>query len=244
MTARLLALVILLGAMFPRVAADDSVASYETDTVRFTPRQLIAPAALITVGSLGVSLKPFKQARTWVNNEIGVHKCGPYDDIMQYIPGAAYLFLDFTGIKARKPFVDRVIVGATGLILMEALVHGTKHIVNEPRPSGDHHSFPSGHTAAAFLGAELLRQDYGPWVGAVGYTMASAVGVMRILNGRHWLNDVLAGAGIGILCARAGEWLLPFNRRWLGLDRRRGQAAVIVPTVSTSSASLTALVVF
>ena len=29
--------------------------------------------------------------------------------------------------------------------------------------------------------------------------MATTVGVMRVLNNRHWVSDVLAGAGIGIL---------------------------------------------
>lgn len=201
---------------------------------------------MITAGALFVGIKPLKQARIYVNERIGVHRCAPADDILQYLPAAGYLFLDFAGVRSRRPFVDRVIVGATATILMTAVTQGTKHLVNEQRPSGGKHSFPSGHSATAFMGAELLRQDYGPWVGAAGYVVASGVGVMRILNGRHWLNDVVAGAGIGILCAKAGEWLLPFNRRWLGLDRRRGETAVILPTYSpeTSTLAISATIIF
>lgn len=201
---------------------------------------------MITAGALFVGIKPLKQARTWVNESIGIHRCDPTDDILQYLPAAGYLFLDFAGVKSRRPFVDRVIVGATATILMTAVTQGTKLLVNERRPSGGKHSFPSGHSATAFMGAELLRQDYGPWVGAAGYVVASGVGVMRILNGRHWLNDVVAGAGVGILCAKAGEWLLPFNRRWLGLDRRRGEAAVIIPAYSpeTGTLALSATIIF
>lgn len=29
--------------------------------------------------------------------------------------------------------------------------------------------------------------------------MATATGIMRVLNNRHWVSDVLSGAGIGIL---------------------------------------------
>lgn len=236
----------VIAVMRPVAVSADSIERVPIDTVRFTPGQLIVPGALITVGALGVGVKPFVQARKWVNHEIGIHKCSPADDIIQYLPLAAYMALDYAGVKSRRPVLDRLVNVATGGIIATALTHGPKFCINEPRPTGTSlNTFPSGHTATAFLGAELLRQDYGNWVGAGGYVVASGVGVMRILNGRHWLNDVLAGAGIGILSARAAEWLLPFNRRWLGLDRRRGQGAVILPTVSPvdRSVALTAALV-
>lgn len=244
---KVISLIIALILITGQAAAGDSVRPAETDTVKFTPQQLIVPGSLITVGALAVGIKPLVQARKWINGEIGLHNCAPYDDYIQYLPAAGYLFLDFAGVKSRRPFVDRVIVGATGAIIATALCRGTKLAVSEQRPTGTRtNSFPSGHSTVAFLGAELLRQDYGPWVGACGYVVASGVGIMRILNGRHWLNDVLAGAGIGILSARAAEWLLPFNRRWLGLDKRRGEAAVIVPSYAPASRSftLTAALIF
>lgn len=231
-------LIVLLTAVGPVAANPDSIRREATDSVRFTPGQLIVPGALITVGALGVGVKPLRQARIWVNNEIGVHNCSPADDIIRYLPLAGYLTLDFAGVRARRPFMDRLVAGATGAIIATALCGGLKLCVNEARPGGTgRSSFPSGHTTTAFLGAELLRLDYGPLVGAGGYLAASTVGAMRILNGRHWLNDVLAGAGIGILSARAALWLLPFNRRWLGLNRRRGEAAVVVPAFSPADGS-------
>lgn len=220
---------------------------YTNDTVRFEPKQLIVPGALITVGALGVGVKPFVKARKWINNEIGIHKCSPADEILTYAPLVCYAGLDFVGVRSRRPLVDRAIVGATSVIIYVAVANTLKYTVREPRPTGNElTSFPSGHTGTAFLGAELLRQEYGPWIGLAGYTVATGVGVMRILNGRHWLNDVVAGAGIGILSARAGEWLLPFNRRWLGLNRKRGEQLVVCPAYipSTQTATLTAAIVF
>lgn len=228
-----LTILLAVAVLVVPVYGNDSVRSEGIDTVKFTPQQLIVPGALITVGALAVGVPPLVQARKWVNEEIGRHDIVPIDDYLQYAPLAGYLFLDFAGVKSRRPFVDRVIVGATATILTVGLTHGIKWCVDEQRPySTNTNSFPSGHSAMAFVGAELLRQDYGPWVGAAGYLAATAVGVMRVVRGYHWLNDVVASAGIGILCARAGEWLLPFNRRWLGLDRKRGEAAVLVPTYS------------
>lgn len=51
--------------------------------------------------------------------------------------------------------------------------------------------------------------------------MASGVAFMRLYNGRHWLNDVIAGAGVGILSARIGYWMLPLNRKIFKMDRRK-----------------------
>lgn len=220
---------------------------YVNDTVRFEPKQLIAPGVLITVGSLGVGVKPFVKARKWINGEIGIHSCKPVDDILQYAPLAGYVCLDYIGVPSRRSLTDRAVVGVTAVIIYAAVTNTVKYTVREPRPTGSkRNSFPSGHTGTAFLGAELLRQEYGPWAGLAGYAVATGVGVMRILNGSHWLNDVLAGAGIGILSAQAGEWLLPFNRRWLGLDKRRGEQLVVCPSYmpQTRTAALTAAMVF
>ena len=38
-----------------------------------------------------------------------------------------------------------------------------------------------------------------PWYAVGGYAVATFTGVMRVLNNRHWISDVLSGAGIGIL---------------------------------------------
>ena len=81
------------------------------------------------------------------------------------------------------------------------------------RPDGSsRNSFPSGHTATAFMGAEFLRKEYwdvSPWIGVAGYAVAAGTGFFRMYNNRHWLTDVLTGAGIGILSTQAAYWLYP-----------------------------------
>ena len=119
---------------------------------------------------------------------------------------------------------------------MGILVSGLKYTtVRYPRPdSGARNSFPSGHTATVFLGAELMRIEYGGWWGAGAYAVAATTALMRIYNGRHWTSDVLAGAAIGILSADIGYWLMPFERRVFHLDGRSGRdggvSLQIVPT--------------
>ena len=62
------------------------------------------------------------------------------------------------------------------------------------------------------MGAEMLYQEYkdvSPWIGNSGYAMAALTGFLRVYNNRHYLNDVVAGACIGILCTKLGYWLQP-----------------------------------
>src|SRR5690606_20882666 len=86
--------------------------------------------------------------------------------------------------------------------IMVALVYPLKHITNMERPNGGRLSFPSGHTAEAFVAASIIHKEYkhkSPWPGIAAYTVATSVGFFRMLNNAHWQADVLAGAGIGIL---------------------------------------------
>ena len=88
--------------------------------------------------------------------------------------------------------------------IMAGFVNGIKYTAKEMRPDGSTaNSWPSGHTATAFVGATILHKEYGmtrsPWYSVAGYGVATATGVMRVLNNRHWISDVLSGAGIGIM---------------------------------------------
>lgn len=94
-----------------------------------------------------------------------------------------------------------------------------KYSFKEKRPdSGARNSFPSEHTATAFMGAEFLRREYkevSPWIGYAGYAVAAATGYLRIYNNRHYFNDVIAGACIGIVSTKLAYWLYPkcFKRK-------------------------------
>lgn len=115
--------------------------------------------------------------------------------------------LGCTGVKAKHSFRDRFFIFAISYATLAVLTNVPNFCIDEKRPEfAGHNSFPSGHTATAFIGAELVRIEYGGWYGIGAYTIAAGIGFMRMYNGRHWLHDVVAGAGVGILSARVGEW--------------------------------------
>lgn len=74
-----------------------------------------------------------------------------------------------------------------------------KYAVDETRPNGGSHSFPSGHASAAFTGAEFIRKEYGWQWGAPAYLAAGFVAWSRVKADKHYTHDVVAGAAIGIL---------------------------------------------
>ena len=133
------------------------------------------------------------------------------DDYMQYAPAAVMLGMKACGVESRSSWGRMLASDAFSALLMGGVVNTLKQTTHVVRPDGSNdHSFPSGHTATAFMTATMLTKEYGhksPWIGIGAYTVASATGLMRMANNKHWLSDVLAGAGIGILSTEVGYYL-------------------------------------
>lgn len=135
-----------------------------------------------------------------------------YDDYLQFAPLAIQFSMGLAGVQGRSESQLQLLTAdALAGAFAAALVNGVKYSVGRLRPDNSaYNSFPSGHTATAFLGAELFDLEYGeryPYFSALNYSMAIATGFSRVLNNRHWISDVFAGAGVGILSAQLGYWV-------------------------------------
>ena len=125
------------------------------------------------------------------------------------------------------------------LLLAGAATQAIKWTTGRPRPngaadpdefhplssSGAFHSFPSGHTSATFAIAATVSSELraeAPWVPYIAYPLATWTATTRVLDRKHWLTDIVAGAALGILASRVVE---RFNHR-----SRRGGAALFVVT--------------
>ena len=169
-----------------------------------------------------------------IRNRYFPHLRMHWDDYVQFAPLALSLSLPACGITPRGGSAYHYTAHsfAVGIALLGVL--GTKYTVGRLRPQGNsHNSFPSGHTATAFLGAELLDLAYGehyPLLASFGYLTASLTAYGRILNNRHWGSDVLAGAAAGILSADAGYWLADLvwgQKRFAAFERTEMSAIVV-----------------
>ena len=127
-----------------------------------------------------------------------------YDDYIIYVPIVVMFGLSIGGNKSRSGWKRMLVLAIFSFALMLIVTNILKSICGILRPDGsDFYSFPSGHTAAAFTASTLLYKEYGyrvKWTAVLIYFTAVAVGITRMLNNRHWLSDVLAGALIGITC--------------------------------------------
>jgi PAP2 superfamily len=125
------------------------------------------------------------------------------DNYLIWVPYAGLSALLLAHVPARDAHTRTVMwVTAKAAITTGILVQTLKTVTARERPDGSARtSFPSGHTAQAFLGAALLDDEFresAPWVGPAAYTVASGVGVLRMYNNRHWQSDVFAGAALGL----------------------------------------------
>lgn len=135
-----------------------------------------------------------------------------YDDYLQYLPAAVMIGMKAGGVKGRSSWGRMLTSDAFSVALMAGMVNGIKYSVKKMRPDGSsRNSFPSGHTATVFMTATMLHKEYGltrsPLYSIGGYAVATATAVSRQMNNRHWLSDVLVGAGIGILSTELGYYL-------------------------------------
>ncbi len=182
-------------------------------------QQCVAPASLLTTGTI-ISLMPQQHIdidgglRTWSQSD--GHPRFEVENYAQYLPAASALMLKACGVQSRHSWRDIICLETGSIIVGTTLTTAMKYSIGVERPYGGvYNSFPSGHTFTAFMGAELLRREYGeeyPGIAIAGYTVATGVGLMRIYNNRHWASDVLAGAGVGILSASLMYWLAPYLR--------------------------------
>lgn len=210
---------------------------------RFRPTRLIIPAIMIGVGFIGLESDWLKYQNNETKDELQEHphsKLG-IDDFSQYAPLAAAYGLRLCGIKGLHDYVDLTIISGTAYLFTGLSVYGVKTLTRVERPNGStHNSFPSGHTATAFAGAEILRREYwdvSPWIGVAGYAVAAGTGFLRMYNNRHWLTDVVEGAGFGILCAQAAYWLYPVITKTF-FHKRHNADIFLSPYVSQDSKGL------
>jgi len=146
------------------------------------------------------------------------------DNYTQYAPYAVVLGCKLAGYEGRSNWGRFLVSTAFSNMIMAASINSIKYSVKEMRPDNStKNSFPSGHTATAFTAATILHKEYGltrsPWFSVGGYAVATATGVMRVLNNRHWISDVMAGAGIGILSTELGYFAADLIFKNKGIKR-------------------------
>ncbi|PLW94475.1 MAG: hypothetical protein C0592_02660 [Marinilabiliales bacterium] len=150
------------------------------------------------------------------------------------------MLLFFLMISYRK-----TIAFALGIIISNIFVQSGKHLFfpEALRPSKyfeevssyelhlvegvdlhSYHSFPSGHTATAFLVLAMLAMlSRNNWVKVLCFALAVFVSFSRVYLSQHFLEDIIVGSVIGTLSMFfAWLWMEKSNKQWLdsGIARK------------------------
>ncbi len=232
----LILILILLSFPYRIIGQNDSIDSIKTNNNHeFKNSSLIIPTALIGYGVIGIESDGLKIWNAEIKEELNenIDEKLTIDDFSQYAPALTVYSLDLLGIKGKHNFRDKTTIFATSYLIMSTVVTSLKLTTNIERPDGSsNNSFPSGHTATAFMGAEFLYQEYrdvSVWYGITGYLIATGTGFFRMYNDRHWLTDVAAGAGIGILSTKIAYWINPYITKKLYNNENKKTTSIFYP---------------
>ncbi|GGE90560.1 PAP2 superfamily protein [Chishuiella changwenlii] len=218
----------------------DSIVVNQENNYKLNYKHLIAPTVLIGFGIVGLESDGLKQLNLSTRNEINEHqpKHISLDNYTQFAPALMVYGLNAFGVKGKHNFRDRTIIYTTSQLISAAFVVPLKHLTNEERPDKSNRlSFPSGHTAIAFSSAQFMFREYRDtnfWLSISGYSFAVFTGIYRMVNDKHWINDVVAGAGCGILSTELAYFLYP-KINGLLLRKEKKSTTMIAPFYQNKS---------
>ena len=200
---------------------------------------LLTSYGLLTMGNKELLISSEDVYRFRQRNFSGFHST--IDNYLPSVPIAAVYLLNLAGVKGKNNFINRTILIAVATPLSDKITHILKSSTAIARPdNSDFESFPSAHTAAAFVAAEFLHQEFKDksiWYSIAGYTTASMVAAFRILNNKHWMSDVFVGAAVGILTVKSLYVVYPWLLRKLRGNKK--EKVAIVPSFNGSAKGLT-----
>lgn len=198
------------------------------DFRRFFQKDSVQTVALFGFGALAVSPLDHNMVRMVEAN--GAHST--------FSPGrVGGMFYVHAGAAAGTYYLGRAFGSTTfakvgseifrAQVVSQSVVQVGKYATQRTRPDGSNaQSLPSGHTASGFATAGVLQRNFGWKVGAPAYAFAAYIGASRIDASKHHISDVVLGAGIGWLSARAVTVPVAGHKFNVGVTPTRGGGMV------------------
>lgn len=125
------------------------------------------------------------------------------DNYILIAPIAILGTADLMKYKAKNSVWNQSKYMAFSELISVGIVLVLKNTLKIERPDhSEFNSFPSGHSAVAFTASQVLYNEFNQtnkFIAYSGFLFSVSTGSLRVINNRHWIPDVLMGAGIGIL---------------------------------------------
>ena len=178
-------------------------------------KKSIVPISLIGVGLLINNSDFERRLQTDLRNKVGNNYVFHIDDYLVFTPVAEMYIADAFGVKAKNHWFDQTKYLFISNLVSYTITGNLKTVFEKTRPDGLPYSFPSGHTTQAFTNATVLYNEFkdtSPVLAYSGFAFAATTGTFRMINNKHFLSDVLAGAGIGIIVTQLVYHFEPFKK--------------------------------
>ena len=208
-------------------------------------RPLVSPAILLGFGFLSLGNPEFLESNEGFQRVLSGQFADFHsglDNYTRYVPLAAVYGLNLSGIKGRNNVFHLSLIFALSGLINNTLTQQIKGLTRERRPDAlSFDAFPSRHTSTAFANAEIMHKEFkdkSACYSIAGYSLAVATGSMRMLNNRHWLSDVVAGAGVGILSTRLAYVIYPWLQKKINLTRLVKGNMLVTPMYQQGSYGL------
>jgi hypothetical protein len=214
---------------------------------QFNHKDFILPLSLIAISAIATNTENYRDILP-IKRHNPTDQPTPFDDAFQLVPAPSLFVFDAIGKEKHHPIDQFFIMGISyGLTVLP--IRYIKAHYDSPRPYGGNHSFPSGHTATAFVGSHIIYKEFkdsSPWIAYTGYTMGAITAGARVAHDKHWVSDVMAGAGIAILSTELA-YLIYFPVRNLITDEANklfDKYIIISPMIDSETTGLSLSIQF
>ncbi|WP_338407411.1 phosphatase PAP2 family protein [uncultured Flavobacterium sp.] len=223
MKIKLLTILISSIVFLGNAQTNDTISSIKKQN-KISYKQFIVPVALITAGTLLLNTNINTDLQINARKSFGENFHTSADNYIPFVPVAQIYLGKSLGFKPKNDFYHQTINIAIANVIMVTVIYSLKNTFGAERPDhSDNLSFPSGHTATAFTNAALLYYEYKDsdlWYASSGFLFATATGILRIANNKHYTSDVLAGAGIGLASGLIISYWNPFKSVTFGKNKK------------------------
>ncbi len=188
--------ILIINYIYPTYATQRDTVKHELICQSVIPVTLISTSCIITGSNFEKNFQD--KFRGNLPDNFRTH----IDNYLPYVPVGEIYLADLLSIPSKNNVFNQTKYLAISNLITAAITHGLKYSVDKTRPDGSHYSYPSGHTSFSFTNATVLYHEFNnsnKLLAYSGFLIATGTGTLRIANNRHWLSDVLAGAGIGML---------------------------------------------
>ena len=192
-----------------------SIDTLKIDNSKSVLKKSIMPLSLIGLGIIVNKSNFEKEFQIDIRNKVGNSYANSIDDYLLAVPIVEMYAADIIGVKSKNHWFDQTKYMLISNVISSGITNRLKVLTKKIRPSGDENAFPSGHTTIAFTNAAVLFNEFKDsslGLAYSGYAFATLTGGFRIANNKHWISDVLVGAGIGILVTHLVYHFEPLKR--------------------------------